>query len=653
MLFQTRAWTIDVENMPPNKEVVLTLEQFWGMMAILREYRVIGFDFETTGTEWYKHAAGVGIALGVMQADGTVRAWYVPYRHLTGEPQLSVEVIGPPIAELLADRGVMKVAHNLKFDMHMARREGWKVEGPLYDTMIAARLYDENKRMALKFRAKHDLGIEDADEWEQQLHDITVDNAKRLGLGIKKYLSLYGYGEVPIKICGFYACFDIDFTLQLWAKYEHFGVSTKYPRVWPNEMRLVEVICDMEEAGLPIDIPYMLDLKERARQEQERVGNDLRQAMGGVSFNWGSDDEVREYLISYLKLPLWRQTDTYQISVDKAALSEFKTRSPVIPLLLEWRDFDKILTTYTDSILDKLDANGMLHGEFQQVGTNTGRLSCKKPNFQNFPNDDDDRAMKYSGKHLEDGGFDPFSVRRAFVMRDQRTVRLHMDYSQIELRVLAYYSGDPVLTNSYLQGEDVHTRTSLEVFGTDAKHMRRIAKVINFGLSYCMSHYGLSRNANIPEAEAEKYMSTFFEKYAGIAAFRKVFWQQARENGCEFQNLWGRPRRVPYLNSEVLKSRAASERKSIGTLIQGTAAELTRESLTRLDDWFRAESLPAMIVNTIHDDIAVDVDVSALAYVARGMKERMEAFPEFAPIPVIVDGEWTNTNWAEKKPLPL
>jgi DNA polymerase-1 len=260
---------------------------------------------------------------------------------------------------------------------------------------------------------------------------------------------------------------------------------------------------------------------------------------------------------------------------------------------------------------------------------------------------------------MEDGGYDPWSIRRAFcVRRNENNVvmpRLYYDFSQIELRVLSHYTKDPIMVETYLRNGDIHHRTQVEVGALVGGEPipRRAAKVINFGLSYCMSAGGLSRQAGIPIDDAERFLNAFFERYARVALYRKAFWAKVRSHGNQFQNMFGRPRRLPDLSSEIGWQRKRAERQAFGTLIQGTAAELTKISIVRIHQWLKETGLPAKLVSTVHDEIWIDCDTSCLTRVAPQIKRLMEDFPEFHPIPILVDAKYSDTDWSNKKPLPL
>lgn len=637
----------------PDKHLVLSGESFQRMQNFLERSPAIAFDFETSGVEWFKHSCACGIAFaGWDSTDNLIHNFYVPFRHRTGERQLDISMVGPGIKQIL-ENDKLKLAQHLKFDEHMARREGWKVRGPRYDTMIAARLFDENRRIALKYRAATDLGRQDADVWETKVEQKVLQNSRNLNMYVADYRNQYGYSQVHIPLAGTYACFDVDFTTNLYWKYENLGLSRKFQRIWDTEMRLTEVLCDMEEFGLPIDVEYLERLRATLRQVQKELEAKIWYQLNRRSFNLNADEELRNFLMRDLGLRLTKKTKGGAYSVDRDVLDSFADQFPVLKDIGEWRDAEKLASTYTNSILQRLDANNILHPDFDQVGTNTGRFSARNPNFQNQPTDDNDRAIKFSGKSLEDGGIDPWSIRRAYLNRGSGWVRLFFDYSQIELRVLAHYSQDPIMVKAFLEGEDIHSRTSLEVFGTQEKARRRLAKVINFGLSYGMTEKGFSYQAKIPEAEASAFLKTFFERYQGVSRFRWIFWNHIRANGKQFRNLFGRPRRLEDIDSKNSYERGRAERQAIATLIQGTAADIMKESLVRLWEWFQAEKLPAYLVSTIHDEAQADCHTDVLEQVAKGMKQRMEDYPEFAPIPIIADGDYTVTNWAEKKALPI
>lgn len=644
-----------LERRRPDYHIILSGDRFEAMLRFLESSPYLVFDTETSGLDWFRESRACGVALAG-ESGGQAHHFYVPFRHHTGEVQLEIERISPAIKRLLAS-AQPKIGHHLKFDWHISNREGWALEGEMYDTMIAAKLHDENRFIGLKNRAVEDLGIAEAKTGERRVDLMVAQLAKQQHMGVEAYRAQYGYSQVPIWLLGEYACGDVDYTRQLCGYYEQQQISQRFSGIWRTEMDLIRVLGRMEEAGIAIDVDYLSKLRLALRLELEKVAEQIQAHLGGRKLELGSDAVIRKLLLEELRCPLYKLTrggerGNKQYAVDREVLSEFSHVHPVIPLILAWREAEKLANTYTNSILERLDSRNFLHPEFQQVGTTSGRLSCTRPNFQNQPVDDDERAQKFSGKKLEDGGVDPWSIRRAYVVGRPGWVRMYWDYSQIELRVLAYYTQDPILVDAYIKGEDIHTRTSKEVFGTEEKAMRRLAKVINFGLSYGLSPVGFARQAHVTKEEAERHFQKFFERYRGIGAFRNHFWNYVRsKRGC-FQNIFGRPRRIHGISSADNYTRGKAEREAIASLIQGTAAELTKASLVRIDAFLRERQLPAQIVSTVHDEIQIDCAAEALPAVAVGVRALMEDFPEFHPIPIRVDGDYTITSWADKKKLP-
>lgn len=654
MVARVKAFT-STDTGYPDKTIITTGDAFEQMYQFMLASPVVVFDFETSGLTWFKHACACGIAFGGFDPNnGRMHYYYVPFRHHTGEEQLQFQAIAPYVNHLLGDENKLKIAHNIKFDEHMARRDGWQVRGPRYDTMIAAHLYDENRRIALKLRAVSDLGREEAPYFES-LMDLEVEKLAKLnGMPRTEYRALYGYSEIGIQMCGTYACFDVEYTLLLYLFYERWGLSQRYSRIWLTEMQLTHVLCDMERNGLPIDVGYLVNLRSQLEVAKDDFTFEIEHRLGHKlgDFNLASDDDMRDFLINKCRLQLTKTTKKGKLAVDKDVLESFSDVFPVLTHMQKWREIEKLLNTYTTSILKRLDANNVLHPDYQQVGASSGRTSCQQPNFQNQPNDSDTRSQEHCGLSLEDGGIDPWSIRRAYVTRGPGWVRLFFDYSQIELRVVAHYSQDRVMVKAFLDREDIHNRTSIEVFNSKEKVYRRKAKVINFGLTYGLTPVGFARQMGVSEQEAEEYFNIFFERYEGITQFKKDFRAQVYKDNGYFENLFGRPKRIPNVRSFVPKDKNRAERQEIAVLIQGTAAELTKESLVRIHNSFEKLGLKALLVATVHDEIQIDCPVEELTRVVPLVKGLMEDFREFEPIPIIVDAEYTVDSWADKKGLP-
>lgn len=647
MSLQLRAFYEQCDD--PQRRIVEDGATFERLIAWLRTRQAVVVDYETSGLAWYHKARICGVGLGAWADSGGFFAAYVPIRHRTAQPQLPEKHVLAGVGEILADPSITKIGHNLKFEDHMSRVDGMRICGPRVDTMVAAHLYNENRPVQLEQRARDDLGVQDAYATSKLVTERIARLARENGLSRERYRARYGYSELDTHFCGRYCCGDLIHTAGLASLYLNWGVREHFPRLWDTEMRLTEVLCDTECAGLKVDTEYLSKLRDTVQATKAALGQHLWQATGGYELNPGSDHDVRKFLADVMRLPLSKVTDKGEWSVDAEVLSEFAEGNHVCRLLLQWREADKLATTYTDSILKRLDDADFLYADLQQMGAATGRLSCKDPNFQNFPTDSNDRAVAHSGKKLKEGGVDPWSIRRAFLVREPGWTRIFLDYSQIELRVLAHYSRDPIMVDAFLQGADVHERTASEVakiLGYEPE--RRIAKIVNFGLSYGMSEIGLQRQAKIPFVEAEAFLRAFFQKYVGVQRYRYSVVQEALSNGCQWRNVFGRCRRIPALNSQHVNERNAAMRQMIASAIQGTAAELTKESMVRISDWLRAENSPAMLCNTVHDEIQIDAPDECVPAVIEQCKKLMEDYPEFAPIPILVDAETSTKSWADK-----
>lgn len=614
--------------------IVQTADQFEYMMQFLRGKPWLIFDWETSGTRWWAHARGCGLALGSWDEAGQIRSFYVPMAHVGDvDFQWDPHRILPIINQLFLDQTSVKIAHNLKFDAHINRVMGLALEGPLFCTMVGARAYDDNNFVALKRRAVDDLGYRHAGHWEGLVDAEIKRLAKDNKLTKTKYLDRFGYSELPIDLTGFYACHDIQFCGELFQLY--LPTVQSMPIVWPAEMDLLDALVATEARGQRIDVDYLANLKLGLSSHKKMLERRIEKQLGSRMFTLSSDAKLREFLL--VSGCRWEETTKAGLpSVDAFVLKKLTPTLPILETVREWRDAQKLYTTYTQSLIDAADTNGFVHPNFKQEGTNTGRLSCSNPNFQNVAGD--------SKAHPH------WSIRKAFLTPGDGWVRLFRDYSQIELRVLAFYSKDRVLCESYLSGEDVHARTATEVFGSPAPEYRRRAKIINFGLSYGLSPIGFARQVGVSVEEAKAFYEKFWQKYPGIAQFRAEFINHCVSQGCEFRNLFGRIRRIPDLGSGLIKEQSRAQRQAIGSLIQGTAGEFTKISYGRIHKWLKAESLEdqAFLDGTVHDELSVACRGEVFAKVNAGMREIMEDFPQFHPIPILSGLEVTTTNWSAK-----
>jgi DNA polymerase-1 len=636
------------------------------------------YDTETNGLAWWRGDHICGAAFATRPTGGNIEAFYIPYRHVTGQHQITPDHVIAFQKQFLEDPSYEVIAHNIKFDEHMARQDGLTIQGPRVDTMIEARLFHEDRSAGLKSRLITDLGDPNAQLYADMLDLDIVRMSKALGMNKTAYLKEFGYSGLDIWLAGQYASYDVVGTWKLHEFYEDAGVRAYYsksPRMVPGrefrgiydiEMKLTEVLCDVERVGVPLDIDRLHQLYAFLLKEREIAEGTFFKETGLEYFNLGSDDELRDRLLGFFKVPLQKTTKSGALAVDSEVLGKAAQAFPVLNHVLRWKEVDKKISTYTLSLLGYCDENGVLHGNFQQVGTNTGRLACRDPNLQNQPSDD-------SSRKKANNGVDPESVKQIFGIQRHpndpihflfhrgkpgMAYRLYVDYSQIELRVLGHYSQDHRMCQTYRDGGDIHDAVENAVFGTgkntpEGDINRRKAKVINFGLSYCMTPQGFARQIpEVTEEEAQMYFDEYNKKFPRVGAFRQEFWSYIRMNACQFQNMFGRTRHIAAIVSVINSERRRAERQAIATLIQGTAAELTKESMVRIYEWLNEEGLSSKQVLTVHDEVQLDGPMEEFAYVARGVIKIMTDFPDFS-VPVEVGTEWSVTNWAEKKELNM
>ncbi len=634
---QIKLFDLYKDQIPETSKIVTDTQFFTTMMNQLHQNNILAFDTETSGLKYFAHASICGASFAVRDGD-QLKSWYVPCRHRTGEVQLSPEIVLAGVKELLEDQNKLIIGHNSKFEKHMTHKEGINWLAKMYCTYTAARQYNENDRLGLKHRAVTDLNIPDAENLEKSIDKEIAVLAKGRGLDTKKYKDLYGYSEISINHGGIYSCLDSEFSYALYEKYEKLGLSKRISRVWNTEMALIPIIADMEEYGLRIDRPYILWLKNDLTDKKTKIDTQIRAILGKDYFDLASDPQLIDYLQNGMKLNLTKTTKKLHLSVDREALEPFieQDKTGFIKLLLELRDVEKYLSTYTDTLLEHTDSNDILHGELNAMGTNTGRFSSSNPNLQNNPDDP--------------------VIRRIFLVRDPDSVMIMPDYSQIEIRILAHVTQEPKLINAFRNNEDLHTRTAAEVFNVSmsevTKDQRFKAKTINFGLQYGITQMGLSRQLKTSEDEAAGYLNKYYSRFSKVKAYKEQFIQQIRKNKGIFKGIFGREYHSPDINHYKEYIRGKAERGAFSKLVQGGAAELTKESMVESDSFYKREGLSARLCNTIHDEIWVSVPKKEFAYVTDNTKKIMENFREIS-VPIVVDVSYTTTNWADKKKIVM
>jgi len=414
---------------------------------------------------------------------------------------------------------------------------------------------------------------------------------------------------------------------------EAMGLESIYKTM---ERPLITVLAEMECCGVALDLPFLQKLNEELRTELERYEKEIYE-IAGMTFNINSSQQLGQVLFEKLQLPTGKKTKTgYSTNVEE--LERLAEHSPLPKLILQYRELAKLLNTYLD-VFPKLilDRTGRIHTTYIQTGTATGRLSSKDPNLQNIPIRSD-----YGKK-----------IRKAFIAQKPNWLILAADYSQIELRLLAHFSKNPVLIESFKNNEDIHTRTASEIFKISpndvTSEMRRMAKVVNFGLLYGMTEHGLSQGLKISREEAREYIKRYFERFTNVESYLKASLEEAKESGSS-KTLLGRRRPIPELQSKNSFLRQQAERIAVNAPLQGTAADLIKLAMINISDKLKSADLKTLMVMQVHDELIFELPESELEKVAFLVKNEMENVVRLE-VPLTVDIV-VGKNWADASSMP-
>lgn len=524
-----------------------------------------------------------------------------------------------PLRDLLEDESVPKTLQNAKYDMLVLRREGVILRGVEFDTMIASYVLDPSRRS----------------------HSLDMLALEFLDHTMTSYVDVCGKGKaeitfdrVPLDVARDYSCEDVDMTLRM---REHFEPQLDAHELTPLfrnvEMPLIGVLAEMEWNGIAIDMHRFATLKERFQREREQVQLEIYKE-AGEEFNIGSNVQLREILFNRLKLPVLKKTSTGP-STDASVLQELAEEGHRLPtLLMEYRELAKLESTYLDILPRSANpSDGRIHTSFNQTVASTGRLSSSDPNLQNIP------IRRELGK----------DIRRGFVPRAGWTL-LAADYSQIELRLLAHLSHDSNFVDAFNAGGDIHRQTASIIFDVPLESvtsdMRGRAKTINFATIYGQGPHALSRQLGITHAEARDFIAKYFERFEGVKRYLDSMVEFAREHGY-VQTIFNRRRYIPELRERNFNMRAFGERTAANSPIQGSAADLIKIAMIRVDDSFRERGFKSRMLLQVHDELVFDVEPSELADVREVVVHQMEHAANLS-VPLVVD-VGTGDNWLDTK----
>jgi len=568
------------------------------------------FDTETTGLDALK-ADLVGLALSVSAG----KAWYILF------PEDRAEVVKwlQPIKLILENPTLVKIGQNIKYDLQVLASYGINVRGPLFDTMIAHYLLNQEERHNLNFLALKYL----------RYSMVPIENL--IGTKGKEQISMR---TVDPEIQKEYAGEDADITFRLKAILEEAlnreGLMTVFNEV---EMPLIPVLASMERAGIRVDTKTLADISLGLAEEIQALEKEIID-LAGIKFNVASPKQLGEVLFVHLKIDdQAKKTKTQQYSTGEEVLQRLSNRHPIIEKVLEFRGLTKLLNTYIDTLPDLIDpTTGKIHSHFNQAIAATGRLSSINPNLQNIP------IREARGRE----------IRKAFIASGEEFTLLSADYSQIELRIMAHFSNDENMIAAFNRNEDIHTATAALVFrvenGEVTREMRSKAKVANFGIIYGISSFGLSQRLNISRSDAKDLIDGYFRSYPGIKAYMDNAINQAREDGF-VSTLMGRKRYLSDIQSQVQMIRGNAERNAINSPIQGSAADIIKLAMIRIDRELRSRNLRSRMVLQVHDELNFDVYIPEINQVKEIVRHEMEHALQLK-VPLVVDmGE--GRNWLE------
>ena len=578
----------------------------------INEAEYFAFDTETTSINSLE-AELVGASFSVKKDEG----FYIPINHVE-QTEMSADELVEWLKQLLETNQKKIIGQNLKYDIAVLRNHGIHIKEFFADTMLMS--YATNSTSS-----RHNLDA----LAEYYLNTTTIKYEDVIGKGAKKYKS---FNQVPIKDATNYAAEDADITLQLYEKLIEIIDKSSIKLLKTIDYPLLFVLLEMEQKGALIDTSHLNGLSKEFGTKLLNLVKKIHEASGSV-FNIDSPKQLSEILFEKLKIETkgLKKTSTGYFSTSESVLQKLSDENEIVKDILEYRSLAKLKSTYTDKISEICDQNSRVHTSYHQAVTSTGRLSSSDPNLQNIP------------IRTKEG----ITIREAFIAPSSKKI-LAMDYSQIELRLMAHYSQDPIMLNSFKNNEDIHKRTASEIFGVGLDNvddeMRRRAKTINFGLLYGMSAFGLANQLAVSRTEAEIFLNNYFERYSAV----KKFMSDIVENSKELkyvETLYGRKIHVPNITANNYMVRQAAERAAINGPLQGSAADIIKIAMIKIDEWINLNAPEINMILQVHDELVYEVPNTFSDDDLRPILDLMENTTEI-DVPLKVEYGF-GTNWRE------
>ena len=591
-------------------------EELVSLTEKIKEKGFVSIDTETTDTDPHK-AELVGISFSLEPDTG----YYLPVNHMyLGVPkQVDKDRALNILRPVLEDENISKIGQNIKYDAIIFKNAGVDLKGIHFDTMVASYVINPGLRQHnLDYLAQHYL------------------NHKMIS-----YHDVVGKGRAEINFSGVmlekameYSCEDSDITLKIKSILEKQLKADKNEELFHNlEMKLLPVLMDMEMAGIKVDTQFFRDMSSSFTKRIQALEKEIFEE-SGTEFNLNSTQQLGHILFEKLELPVQKKTaKTKSYSTDVKVLTKLAREGyKISELILKYRTLAKLKSTYLDALVKIVNPKtGRIHSSFNQTVAATGRLSSSNPNLQNIP------IRGEEGRE----------IRKGFIAEEGHYL-LSADYSQVELRLFAHYSGDSALLEAFRLGQDVHSRTASEILGVAmdgvTSDMRRMAKAINFGIIYGMGAKKLADELNIDNKTAKEYIEAYYDRYKGVVKYREAMADKAREHGY-VTTLFNRRRYIPEINSENNRIKADAERIAINTPIQGTAADLIKMAMINIHARLKNEEYKTRMLIQVHDELIFEVPEDEIDAMSELIKEEMEGVYKL-DVPLKVDAGF-GKNWDE------
>ncbi len=604
----------DLDSPSYTKTTIITNKQeFEEMLKQLAPAKHIAIDTETTSTDKMQ-ADLVGISLSSVEGEG----FYIPVGHQDPQPQLSIDQISAAITKLLSNPEKMIIGHNLKFDQVILKRNNINISDNIYDTMIASWFLDPGGRsLSLKKLAMSQFGVE--------MTEIT----ELIGRG-KNQITM---AQVSIAKAAPYAAADADITYRLYKKtapeLEQQGFSHNFYQI---ELPLIKVLIDMEMHGILLDLKFLENMSQELAQQISTLKQNIYAVTG--EFNLNSTQQLSTVLFEDLQIippPNAKKTSSGKYSTAAGVLEEIKNQHKVIAWLLEYRELTKLKSTYVDALPEQVNPiTKRIHTSYNQVGSTTGRLASLNPNLQNIP------------IRTEQGR----KVRNAFYAQEGNKL-LAIDYSQIELRIVAHVAQDKTMIEAFKNQQDIHATTAARVFNKPLDQVsyneRRQAKAINFGIIYGMGAFGLTQTTDFTRAQAQEFINKYFTEFPGIKKYIEQTKEFVKEKGY-VELITGRKIYFPAIKNQKNRAMIARiEREAINAPIQGAAADIMKIAMIKADQALKKSGFEAKILLQVHDELVIEVKQSDLKKVQNIIQTEMENAYQIS-VPLITDAK-SGQNW--------